>query len=131
MKKLELTAEELGILKRLGMLEQVKSLVEQKRRFRSKIDSSRKPSTPQAPPKVLQHNYVCRLCGTCHTKYFVCFQTTEKDNFRQYNQCEVPLPAGAKVELREYTVPKCCKCREVLHQLSQDQLVRLVLKNAK
>ena len=127
MKKLELTAEELGILKRLGMLEQVKSLVEQKRRFRSKIDSSKKPTVPQAPPKTLQHNYTCRLCGSVHTKYF---QATEKDNYRQYNQCDAPVE-GTKVELREYTVPKCCSCYGKLHQLSQDQLVWLVLKNAK
>ncbi|MFA5692358.1 MAG: hypothetical protein WC907_01980 [Acholeplasmataceae bacterium] len=128
MGKLELTAEELSILKRLGMLEQVKSLVEQKRRYRSKVDRSKKPTVPQAPPKTLQHNYTCRLCGSVHTKYF---QATDRDGYRQYNQCEVPLPAGTKVELREYAVPKCCKCREVLYKMSQDQLVRLVLKNAK
>ena len=128
MGKLELTAEELSILKRLGMLEQVKNLVEQKRRYRSKVDRSKKPTVPQAEPKTLQHNYTCRLCGSVHTKYF---QATDRDGYRQYNQCEVPLPAGTKVELREYTVPKCCKCREVLYKMSQDQLVRLVLKNAK
>ena len=128
MAKLELTQEELSILKRLGMLEQVKNLVERKRRYRSKIDSSKKPSTPQAPPKTLQHNYTCRLCGSVHTKYF---QAADRDGYRQYNQCEVSPPAGTKVELREYTVPKCCKCREVLYKMSQDQLVRLVLKNAK
>ena len=128
MGKLELTAEELSILKRLGMLEQVKNLVEQKRRYRSKVDRSKKPAIPQAEPKTLQHNYTCRLCGTIHTKYF---QATEKDNYRQYNQCEVPPPAGTKVEIRQYSIPKCCYCREVLFKLSQGQLVRLVLKNAK
>ena len=127
MKKLELTQEELSILKRLGMLEQVKNLVEQKRRYRSKVDRSKKPAIPQAPPKTLQHNYTCRLCGSVHTKYF---QATEKDNYRQYNQCDAPVE-GTKVEIRQYSIPKCCKCREVLYKMSQDQLVRLVLKNAK
>ena len=127
MGKLELTQEELSILKRLGMLEQVKNLVEQKRRYRSKVDRSKKPTVPQAEPKTLQHNYTCRLCGSVHTKYF---QATEKDNYRQYNQCDAPVE-GTKVEIRQYSIPKCCKCREVLYKMSQDQLVRLVLKNAK